>query len=35
MIVTIFVKRKGIENQSLKNSPNKKVSIVNINNTDA
>lgn len=32
-IVTTFVKKKGIENHILKNSPNKNVSTVNINNT--
>lgn len=35
IIVTIFVKKNGIENQILKNSPNKKTSMVNINNTAA
>lgn len=35
IIVTIFVKKNGIENQILKNSPNKNVSMVNINNTAA
>lgn len=35
IIVTIFVKKNGIENQSLKNSPSKNVSMVNINNTAA
>lgn len=35
IIVTTFVKKNGIENQILKNSPNKNASMVNINNTAA
>lgn len=33
IIVTTFVKKKGIENHILKNSPSRKLSIVYINNT--
>lgn len=35
IIVTIFVKKNGMENHILKNSPNKNVSMVNINSTAA